>query len=102
MAYSRKKSNFKRYLKRRKFFEIPPGKRIELRRNAMTTNLSQLLMNSTCYKGFHISLQQKGDGFISEVRLKGIPCFEGELSKVFESKDWAFNYACNLIDGEVL
>ena len=32
MAYSRKKSNFKRYLKRRKFFEIPPGKRIELRR----------------------------------------------------------------------
>lgn len=68
----------------------------------MTTNLSQLLMNSTYYKGYHISLRQKGDGFISEVRLKGIPCFEGELSKVFESKDWAFNYACNLIDGEVL
>ena len=32
MAYSRKKINLKRYLKRRKYFEVPSGKRIELRR----------------------------------------------------------------------
>ena len=65
-------------------------------------DLPSLLLNATYYKGFHITLRQKGDGFLPEVRCKGIPCFEGELSKTFESKDWAFNYACDLIDGEAL
>ena len=63
MAYSRKKINLKRYLKRRKYFKVPPGKRIELRRKKDHERLAEFVAECDLLQGVSHFTSAKGGRF---------------------------------------